>query len=113
MKNLMKSLREYATLFAALLLFFVSPHVLRWVDPTAGSYDAGVLQVIIMAILQFCVFQAFVWFTIKLIWPGVALYIQTSFNHDLKSLEKWQKVFLSLVLYLSLFLLLALLSRVM
>ena len=52
MKNLsriLSSWKNLLTLIIAVALFLVSPIVLRWYDPTCGTFDVGFLQAIILA----------------------------------------------------------------
>ena len=39
-----KYINEIIGIPLAILIFWFSPVALRWLDPTAGVYDAGVLQ---------------------------------------------------------------------
>ncbi|MBB2149175.1 hypothetical protein [Pedobacter gandavensis] len=112
MNKAFKTLKEYTALIVAVLLFFVSPFILHYLDPVAATYDAGVFQVINLAVIQFCVYMAITWTVVKNIWPAIGQYFKTSFNHDFKDLSKWQKVSISLSVYFLVFLFLVLLSRV-
>ncbi|WP_143007881.1 hypothetical protein [Pedobacter antarcticus] len=108
----LKFLKEYTALIMAFVVFFTSPWLLRLVDPTAGSYDAGVLQVMIISVVQFAVFQAVTWSVVKNIWPAIGIYMKSLFNSDFLILQPWQKISFSLLVYFSVFLALVLLSRV-
>jgi hypothetical protein len=102
---------EYVPLFIALLLFLFSPIALRFIDPTAGTYDVGVLQVMILAVISFCVFQAVVWMTLKVNWLPLRKYFEHDFTDDFFNLTPCQKITISLSVYFFLFLLLVLLSK--
>lgn len=62
---------EYVLMLAAVLLFLVSPYFLRWYDPTAGTFDVGVLQVNITSIISLCIFCSVSWLMLKVIWPDL------------------------------------------
>ena len=107
----LKKQNEYIPLVAAFLIFYFSPRVLRLIDPTAGTYDIGVLQVYITAIIGFCVFQAIVWMALKVNWLTIRNYFENTFITDFKTLSPWQKIKVSLFVYSLLFLSIVLLSR--
>lgn len=92
--------REWGVILLVLLLFFVSPGLLRMVDFTAAPLDAGVLSAVIIAILAFLVFKALTWWLILNIWPVLGEYSKEHFERNFKSLLSWQKVVIYLVFYL-------------
>jgi len=49
LKRFFSSWANLLTFAIAVLLFLVSPVVIRWYDPTAGVFDAGFLQAIVLA----------------------------------------------------------------
>ncbi|RZL01295.1 MAG: hypothetical protein EOO89_30175, partial [Pedobacter sp.] len=51
-----KKIKEHSALITVVVLFFVSAKVLRWIDPTAGVFDAGVLQVINLTLVKYAVY---------------------------------------------------------
>lgn len=108
----LKKQNEYLPMIIAVLVFYVSPYVLRAIDPTAGTYDVGVLQVIILTIIMFCVFQSVVWMALKVNWLSIRCYFEDRFSTDFKTLQPWQKIVISLCVYFSLLFALVLLSRV-
>jgi hypothetical protein len=98
--------KEWGMLLIAILLFWISPTILRFVDPTAAAFDAGILQIPILKILVFIILQQFVWLNIKVLWPTVHQYFITFFNNDFLHLQKWERLAIALSVY---FVLLALL----
>jgi hypothetical protein len=62
---------EYFTVPIALLLWYVSPSILRWIDPTAATYDAGIFQVILFTTIQFLIYNALAWIAFRLTFPGM------------------------------------------
>ncbi|WP_457126099.1 hypothetical protein [Mucilaginibacter sp. HD30] len=103
---------EYLLLASAILIFWLSPFVLRAIDPTAGSYDVGVLQIPITAIISFCIFQSVVWVTMKLNWLSLRTYFEEEFIYDFKQLPSWLKIIISLLVYFLLMFSLVLLNQV-
>lgn len=63
------SYSEFITIPTALLIWYASPYVLRWVDPSAGTYDSGVFQIIIFTVIQFLFYNAVAWLVFKLTFP--------------------------------------------
>lgn len=112
MKKFLVKHSEYLMLLIAVLLFWLSPYVLRQIDPTAGTYDIGVLQTIILAVISFCVFQSLVWFTLKVNWLPIRCYFEDQFTTDFKNLTPWQKILICSAYYLVLLFALVVLSRV-
>jgi hypothetical protein len=108
----LKFLKEYTALIVAFVVFFTSPFLLRMLDPTAGTYDAGVLQVMIIGVVQFAVFQAITWSIVKNIWPAIGMYMKNYFNSDFLNLTPCKRIYISLFVYFSVFVLLVALSRV-
>jgi hypothetical protein len=102
--RLLRNHNEELTLIIAVVLFFLSPRVLHWVDPTAGVYDAGILQLLNVAIIAFCVFNSFNWLTMRIVWPSVRSYFENHFVFDFNELTPWQKIKTSLFIYFSLLL---------
>jgi len=65
MKTILKLISNwqgFAALLAAAAIFYFSPHLLRWLDPTAGVFDVGYLQrpLVAAAYFFFATFCAFV-----------------------------------------------------
>ena len=50
--------KEYLHILTWLLIFLVSPQLLRTVDLTAAPLDPGVLSILIVAVLAVLLFQA-------------------------------------------------------
>jgi hypothetical protein len=98
---------------AALLIFFLSPTFLRWIDPTAGSYDAGIFQIVIFAIICLLMFNGFAWMGIKQVFPEVFSYFQTSFKNEFNKLTEWQRIKASLFIWAFLLACLVFLARVL
>lgn len=123
MKKLLKFFivwNELWTLPLALILWWVSPWLLRLIDPTAGTYDAGIFQIILFTIIQFMVYHAVVWLIIKITFPGVYKYIDNIIENVLfskwenkeNSLTQWQKSKLSLFVFALYLLCIVMVSRI-
>lgn len=107
----LKNYREYLTIVVALLVFFVSPYVLRWVDPTAGAYDIGIMQIPVIAAMNFFLYCFTAWFTINLLWPDVRTFFNDQFSNAFNKITAWQKLKLSVCLLCFFLLCMVLLSR--
>ena len=55
-----------SALLAAVLLFWLSPRLLHWIDPTAGTFDAGYLQRPLVAGVFFFATTFFVWIAFQM-----------------------------------------------
>lgn len=107
-----KTIKEYTALIIMVALFFISTTVLRWLDPTAATFDAGVLQVINLTLVKMAVYSIVTWSIFQTIWPDLAIYFKSSFSSEFLTLKPCQKIFISLFVYFFYLLSLVLLSRV-
>jgi hypothetical protein len=84
------SWQNLLTLVIALTLFLLSPSLIRWYDPTAGVFDAGFLQAILLAAV-FTFSQGFFgWVLWQLIFASLDRLTQNE-NSNWGNLEKWTK----------------------
>jgi hypothetical protein len=90
---------ELVGILIAITLFLLSPQLLRWFDPTAGAFDAGVLQVIVFAIVATLTFSFLSWIGLKINWQEVFDFAQKDLGQNFKLLTPWQKVVTLLVIY--------------
>ena len=102
---------EYILLTMAVLLFLVSPFLLRCYDPTAGTFDVGVLQVNITSIISLFIFCSVSWLMLKVIWPDLRNFFENEFGDAFKSLTSWQKILTSLFVYCFIVLVLVMLNQ--
>lgn len=102
---------EYILLATAILLFLVSPFLLRCYDPTAGTFDVGVLQVNITSIISLFIFCSVSWLMLKVIWPDLRHFFENEFGAAFTSLTSWQKVITSLFIYCFIVLVLVMLNQ--
>jgi len=110
--SIIKEWKEEAVgVLLAFLLFVIAPSIYRFIDPTAGSYDVGVLQLINFSLVSILTFSFLSWLGIKINFKEIFQYLQTDFQKDFNSLEKWQKVKISLLLYLSYLLLFVIMAK--
>ena len=105
--------REFLLIILAVLMFFVSPLLIRMIDDTAGAYDVGILQIPIVAVMMFFFYSFTSWITINLIWPDLGNFFNDSFSKIFKELSPWQSIKLSVGLLCFFLLMLVLLSRTM
>ncbi len=104
---------ELWSLPAALVLWFVSPHVIYFIDPMAATFDTGVLQIFIYAIVGLMLFNGVVFAGIKFNFPALFNWYKTDAGEAFKTLTPTVKVCILLALYLGLLLACVLLAHVM
>jgi hypothetical protein len=118
MSKLIRFLKDWNELMGipiALLLWILSPWLIRMIDPTAGVYDAGIFQVIIFTLIQYFIYSAVAWLSFKLTFPEAysqldqMFLFDPSFKND--QLTKWQKSKLIFGFFALSFIALVLLSR--
>ena len=108
----LKVWRELFSIVVGLLLWSYSPLLLRRVDPTAATYDAGVFQIYLFAIIGLFILHGVVRILMKLIWPIPEEYLDHQFATDFKHIEPWQKLKLSTFIFFAFLLAAVLLARI-
>jgi hypothetical protein len=115
MKELRKFLyqwNELVSLPIAFVLWYFSGDLLRMIDPTAATYDAGIFQIILFAVIGGLTIHAVAWLLIKITFPGVYGYLDNFLEKNLIgndqqfSMTRWEKskvVLWVFTLYLFLF----------
>ena len=93
---------ELFRIAASILVWVASIYVIRFFDPTAGVFDAGIFQIPIFATIQFFIYLAVVWLAIRLIFVTTRKYMEFDYQKEFNNLTSWQKMLLSFGLYLSL-----------
>ncbi|AWW31831.1 hypothetical protein DN752_17780 [Echinicola strongylocentroti] len=89
----------------SILLFAASIPIIRWIDPTAGVFDWGIFQtvlvtVVILPILSTAAFMG-IRFNFKFLFD---YYRKTVYIKDYLKLTPWQRLLLFCLVYLSLLL---------
>ena len=98
----MKYLREWnelLTLPVALLLWFFIPKLLYYIDPTAGSYDIGVINRFVLATIGLYIGKTIVWLALKIGAPDVYRVLDNFLMTKKHKLNTWQKGIFSLWYY--------------
>ena len=106
MKKVLEFIKQYKeelwSIPVALLIFWFAPYAFRLVDPTAGAYDAGVLQLITFAIVSVLILQACAWIGLQRVFPELFEFFQNEFKTAFSKLTEWQKVKVSLLVFFGL-----------
>ena len=114
MKKTVDFIKKYPEILAipiALIVWKFSVYFLRFLDPTSATYDAGIFQIPIFAIIQFFVFVSIAWLTLKIMYGTLRKYLQFDFKAEFQNLDKWQKMKLAYGVFFALVFLLAYLSN--
>ncbi|WP_208746837.1 hypothetical protein [Aquimarina algiphila] len=107
----LKVWRELSSLAVGLILWMHSAAFLHWIDPTAGTYDAGIFQVYLFAIIGIFILHGIVRILMKLIWPTSEEYLDHQFRNDFKTITPWQKLKLSTFIFFAFLFAVAFLAR--
>lgn len=116
LRTFLSEWNEFLSIPLGLLLFFLFPYLLRFFDPHAGAYDAGVLHSFVAAIVGMLLIHGFAWVLIRITFPGVYRFFDNAFENLIFSesktfplelscrdkhlnLSAWQKCSLSLSLF--------------
>lgn len=109
-KSFFKKHHHLITVPVAILVFSGSITVLRWFDPTAATFDAGIFQVPIFAIIQFFIYMSVAWFAFRLIFGNFYRHLMNDMKTDFNNITSWEKLKLSYSIFFLLFAALVLLS---
>ena len=108
---------ELVTIPVALILWYFSDTFLRWLDPTAATYDAGIFQIILFTIIQFFIFSGIIWIYLKIAFPKVYKYLDDVLGENLKNqnekMTQWEKSKVVLWLFSILFFGIVFLARIL
>lgn len=110
-RSFFKKYHELITLPIGFVVWMLSVHLLRWMDPTAAVFDAGIFQVPIFAIIQFLIYVAIAWIVLGVVFGNFKRYIKTEMKTDFKELDPWKKLKLSYSVFFFLLAVLAYLAR--
>lgn len=91
-----KNWNEFVTIPIAFTLFWFARPLLRWVDPTSGVFDAGVLHVFFAGLVIYLLSIAAIWLLIRLTYKFLYVYLDVQIEIDFKTLTNFQKCVLSL-----------------
>jgi len=109
-KSFFKRFPEIITVPVALVVWIISVRFLRFLDPTAAVFDAGVFQIPIFSIIQLLVYSSIAWLVLGLLFGTYKKYLLNNLKNDFKELTKWQKIRISYAIFFSLLLCLVALS---
>jgi len=111
---------ELLTIPLALILWYFSPQILRWFDPTAATYDYGVFQIVLFTIIQFFIYTGITWVYLKITFPKVYKYLDDVMTakfgindtNEKNNLSQWERSKVVLWLFSLLLLSMVFLARV-
>jgi hypothetical protein len=103
LKKFFKLWTEIWSIPLGLLLFWYSPHIIRFVDPTAGVFDLGILHKLLYAVVAILLGNGIAFLGIKFNFPSVFEFYKSesepSAFDDFKSITPWQRLKLLAFLY--------------
>ena len=89
MRKLIGKHGELLTLPVAILIWYLSPYLLRAIDPTAGAHDIGLFQAFLIATVGLFFGTALIWLFLKLAAPEVYKHLDDYLiNHKISSWER-------------------------
>jgi hypothetical protein len=91
----LKQWSELITLPAAVVLYIVGEAAILNIDNTAGVYDIGIFQALLLATVALLFGHALIWLVIKIAWPEMYDLLDDCITEE-KWLTTWQKVSFSL-----------------
>lgn len=105
---------EFLTIPIAIFLWYLSPFLLRLIDPTSAVYDAGIFQIILFTIIQFLIYHGVAWFIFKISFPKLYNFLDDKLEDYIKSKEikEYEKIKYVLWIFSVYLLSLVFLSRV-
>lgn len=95
-----------------LILFYISPYLLTALDPTAATFDLGVLQIIILVTVAAMVFSSLAFGALRWNFPTLfRFYSRSTFKEQFEKLSAWEKQKLFASYFLGFLLALALIAN--
>jgi len=110
-KRFFKKHHAFLTIPAAILLFVVSIPVLRYFDPTAATFDAGVFQILILSAIQLIIFLAFAWIMMGIVFGKHQDYLINKMKTDFDLLKPWERIRLTYCIFFFIVALLAYMAK--
>lgn len=110
-RGFFKKYHELITLPIALGLWLVSVPVLRTLDPTAATFDAGIFQIPIFAVIQLLLFLSAAWIILKLVFGQFHRFLIFEMKSNFSQLTPWQRLKIAYSVYFLLVAALVLLAR--
>lgn len=107
-----KYLVKYFDLIAlplALLIWWYSSAITRWIDPTAGVDDAGFIQHLLLKFVAFLLITVFIKVYMRFCWSTVNVYLRDTWVLAFNKLTSWEKVLITSLLFCAFLLALAIL----
>jgi hypothetical protein len=95
---------EILTLPVAILIWYLSPYLLRRIDPTAGAHDIGLFQTFLIATVGLFFGTALIWLFLKLAAPEVYKQLDDYLSNNYKAITTWERGKFVLSFYLGLLL---------
>jgi len=114
MKSILKFFKKYhelMTIPVSILIFILSIPFLRWLDPTAAVFDAGVFQIIPVSTIQLVLFLAVAWAMLGIVFGRIRRYLQTEMKNDFEKITPWERQKLSYFIFFALAFLLAYMAK--
>jgi hypothetical protein len=96
MKKFFKKWNELLGIPVAIFLYWVSPYIIRVVDPTAASYDGSFIQLGILSVVIFFIFTVIVRLFIAMVFPRMETHLDL---YLFQALTQWEKSILSIVVF--------------
>jgi hypothetical protein len=106
MKKLIKRFNEFIGIPVAVLLFFLTPPLLRMIDPTAGAFDAGYLHAIVLGLVKVFMASAIAWILLWMSFPKLYRYLDDDAENDIifgKTIERPNRALIPVLIYLAYF----------
>jgi hypothetical protein len=87
----------------ALLGLYASYHFISWLDPTAGKFDIGILQALLIGSVSIVVINTLVFLGIEFNFPTLWKYYKEKINQDFEALKPCARLAAFFSLYFFLF----------
>ena len=75
-----------------LLLFALSPRLLSWIEPTAGSYDIVILQPLLYSVAALWFLKGMCWLLLRFDFPVVYRWLDNKLGEEFAQLPKAYKM---------------------
>jgi len=114
---------ELITIPLAILFFWLGGYIIRFLDPTAGLFDAGIFQIIIFAVASFLFLHGMAWIILKITFPKLYHFLDDILEAEIErpdndnvpdsyKLSKYQKCVIVLAYFFGCLFSMVLLARI-
>ena len=111
LKRTYKAYPQIYWLITLILGWFLLIPIIYYIDPSSGTFDMGIFQIPLFAVIMLAFYSLAAWIIVKTIFGYMFRYAKQEMKEDFKKLQPWQKITSYYLLFFALVFALVMLSR--